>query len=157
MPLPSFRAKSRNLLYPKVSYRVETQRLQAGQETIRKKFPAEAAGNGFTSDRDIIILIAPVGCNLSTQSLAPRARGPMDAICPSAPQAQAPTGILESTVPIPTAPKALEPSNPIYAYKKTGTFCVGFLIAPLIVLISERKAARWQCRGRSRGGRFPGP
>ena len=52
----------------------------------------------------------------------------MDAICPSAPQAQAPTGILESTapVPIPTAPKALEPSNPIYAYKKTGTFRVGF-------------------------------
>ena len=35
----------------------------------------------------------------------------MDAICPSAPQAQAPTGILESTaqvpVPIPTAPKGL--------------------------------------------------
>ena len=50
----------------------------------------------------------------------------MDAICPSAPQVQAPTGILESTAPIPTAPKALEPSNPIYAYKKTGTFRVGF-------------------------------
>ena len=33
----------------------------------------------------------------------------MDAICPSAPQAQAPTGIPESTVPvpIPTAPQAL--------------------------------------------------
>ena len=35
----------------------------------------------------------------------------MDAICPSAPQAQAPSGILESTaqvlVPIPTAPQAL--------------------------------------------------
>ena len=35
----------------------------------------------------------------------------MDAICPSAPQAQAPSGILESTaqvpvpIPIPTAPK----------------------------------------------------
>ena len=31
----------------------------------------------------------------------------MDTICPSAPQAQAPTGILESTaqVPVPTAPK----------------------------------------------------
>ena len=87
---------SRNLLYLKVSYRVETQRLHGVQETIREKFPAEAAGNGFTSDRNIIILIAPVGCNLSTQSLAPRARGPMDAICPSAPQAQVPTGILES-------------------------------------------------------------
>ena len=44
----------------------------------------------------------------------------MDAICPSAPQAQAPSGILESTapvpipipVPIPTAPKAPEPSSP---------------------------------------------
>ena len=72
-----------------------------------------------------------------------------------------PSGILESTapvpVPIPTAPQAPEPSNPIYAYKKTGTLCVGFLIASLIVLISERRAARWQCRGRSRGGRFPGP
>ena len=56
----------------------------------------------------------------------------MDAICPSAPQAQAPTGILESTapVPIPTAPKALEPSNLIYAYKKTGTFRVGFFDCP---------------------------
>ena len=90
-------AESRNLLFPKVSYRVETQRLHGVQETIREKFPAEAAGNGFTSDRNIIILIAPVGCNLSTQPLAPRARGPMDAICPSAPQAQAPTEILEST------------------------------------------------------------
>ena len=29
----------------------------------------------------------------------------MDAIRPSAPQAQAPSGILESTAPIPTAPK----------------------------------------------------
>ncbi len=46
----------------------------------------------------------------------------MDAICPSAPQAQAPTGILESTVPIPTAPKAPEPSNLIYAYKKPAHF-----------------------------------
>ena len=40
----------------------------------------------------------------------------MDAICPSAPQAQAPSGILESTaqipVPIPTAPQAPEPSRP---------------------------------------------
>ena len=40
----------------------------------------------------------------------------MDAICPSAPQAQAPSGILESTaqvpVPIPTTPQALEPSRP---------------------------------------------
>ena len=38
-----------------------------------------------------------------------RARGPMDAIGPSAPQAQAPSGILESAaqvpIPIPTAPK----------------------------------------------------
>ena len=38
-----------------------------------------------------------------------RARGPMDAIGPSAPQAQAPTGIPKSTaqvpIPIPTAPK----------------------------------------------------
>ena len=57
-------------------------------------------------------------------------------------------------------PKGRQPSSPIGAcpsYKKTGTFRVGFLIASLIVLISERKAARWQCRGRSRGGRFPGP
>ena len=40
----------------------------------------------------------------------------MDAICPSAPQAQAPSGILESTaqvpIPIPTAPQAPEPSSP---------------------------------------------
>ena len=36
----------------------------------------------------------------------------MDAICPSAPQAQAPSGILESTDPIPTAPQAPEPSSP---------------------------------------------
>ena len=40
----------------------------------------------------------------------------MDAMCPSAPQAQAPSGILESTapvpVPIPTAPQAPEPSSP---------------------------------------------
>ena len=38
----------------------------------------------------------------------------MDAIGPSAPQAQAPSGILESTapVPIPTAPQAPEPSSP---------------------------------------------
>jgi len=36
----------------------------------------------------------------------------MDAICPSAPQAQAPSGILESTAqaPIPTAPQALTSS-----------------------------------------------
>ena len=38
-----------------------------------------------------------------------RARGPMDAIGPSAPQAQVPTGILESAaqvpIPIPTAQK----------------------------------------------------
>ena len=48
----------------------------------------------------------------------------MDAICLSAPQAQAPSGIPESTaqVPIPTAPKALEPSNSIYAYKKPAHF-----------------------------------
>ena len=40
----------------------------------------------------------------------------MDAICPSAPQVQAPSGIRESTVPVPiptpTAPQALEPSSP---------------------------------------------
>lgn len=53
MPLPSFRAKSRNLLYPKVSYRVETQRLQAGQETIREKFPVDMKRSGFTSDRKL--------------------------------------------------------------------------------------------------------
>ena len=40
----------------------------------------------------------------------------MDAIGPSAPQAQAPSGILESAdqvpIPIPTAPQAPEPSRP---------------------------------------------
>ena len=36
----------------------------------------------------------------------------------------------KAPVPIPTAPKALEPSNPIYAYKKTGTFRVGFFDCP---------------------------
>ena len=38
----------------------------------------------------------------------------MDAICLSAPQAQAASGILESTapIPIPTAPKAPEPGPP---------------------------------------------
>ena len=50
-PPLSFRAKSRNLLYPKVSYRVETQRLHGVQETIGEKFPAGMTGSGFTSDR----------------------------------------------------------------------------------------------------------
>ena len=40
----------------------------------------------------------------------------MDVICPSAPQAQAPSGIPASTaqipIPIPTAPKAPEPGPP---------------------------------------------
>ena len=41
----------RNLLYPKVSYRVETQRLQAGQKTIREKFPVDMKRSGFKPDR----------------------------------------------------------------------------------------------------------
>ena len=53
----------------------------------------------------------------------------MDAICPSAPQAQAPSGILESTaqvpVPIPTAPQAPEPSSPIGLSQRYAlTLCV---------------------------------
>ena len=51
MSLPSFRAESRNLLYPKVSYRVETQRFQAGQETIREKFPVDMKRSGSKPDR----------------------------------------------------------------------------------------------------------
>ena len=47
-------------------------------------------------------------------------------------------------------------SNLSMQSKKPAHFVSVFLIASLIVLISERKAARWQCRGRSRGGRFPG-
>ena len=99
-----------------------------------------------------------------------QAKGQLRPTCTSyAGCAHQPSGILESTaqvpvpipipVPVPTAPQAPEPSSSKGAcpsYKKTGTLCVGFLIASLIVLISERKAARWQCRGRSRGGRFPG-
>ena len=95
-----------------------------------------------------------------------QAKGQLRPTCTSyAGCAHQPSGILESTaqvpvpIPVPTAPQAPEPSSSKGAcpsYKKTGTLCVGFLIASLIVLISERKAARWQCRGRSRGGRFPG-
>ena len=44
-------AESRNLLYPKVSYRVETQRFQAGQETIREKFPVDMKRSGSKPDR----------------------------------------------------------------------------------------------------------
>ena len=44
-------AESRNLLYPKVSYRVETQRLHGVQETIREKFPADMKRSGSKPDR----------------------------------------------------------------------------------------------------------
>ena len=44
---------SRNLLYPKVSYRVETQRLHGVQETIGEKFPANMKLSGSKSDRKL--------------------------------------------------------------------------------------------------------
>ena len=39
-------AESRNLLYPKVSYRVEMQWLHGGQETIGEKFPVDMKRSG---------------------------------------------------------------------------------------------------------------
>ena len=42
---------SENLLYPKVSYRVETQRLHGVQETIREKFPVDMKHSGSKPDR----------------------------------------------------------------------------------------------------------
>lgn len=47
------KGESRNLLYPKVSYRVETQRLHGVQETIREKFPADMKRSGSKPDRKL--------------------------------------------------------------------------------------------------------
>lgn len=44
-------AESRNLLFPKVSYRVETQRLHGVQESIGEKFPVDMKRSGFKPDR----------------------------------------------------------------------------------------------------------
>ncbi len=45
------KGESRNLLFPKVSYRVETQRLHGVQESIREKFPVDMKRSGFKPDR----------------------------------------------------------------------------------------------------------